>query len=366
MATDDDWTRILAWLREEDRLRLQTLWHMADDTRREHVDDVVHLRGLIEISAYCTRQCFYCGLRAANTRLDRYRMSVEEIMDGVREAERRGYGTVVLQSGEDPGLTRSWVEGLVRRIKDETGLAVTLSLGERSPDELEAWRRAGADRYLLKFETSDEALYRRIHPSPRDRPSNRIAALRVLRDLGYETGSGVMIGIPGQTYGSLADDILLFRDLDLDMIGVGPFLPHPETPMGRGEWRPDVPAGHQVPNSELASYKVLALARLYRPDANIPSTTALATLNKTRGIEYGLMRGANVVMPNLTPGRYRANYQIYPGKAYVGDPVPGMHGLEDRIKSIGRTIGKGPGGRIARARSSPDHGTSSSRTNGES
>lgn len=353
MAADDDRARVLAWLREEDPWRLEALWRMADTTRREHVGDAVHLRGLIEISAHCVRQCLYCGLRAENARIERYRMSADEIMDTVREAERRGYGTVVLQSGEDFALTRFWVESLVERIKRETGLAVTLGLGERSEIELAAWRRAGADRYLLKFETSDRELYRQIHPPLPGRNSERIAILGTLRALGYETGGGVMVGIPGQSYASLAEDILLFRELDLDMIGIGPYLPHPDTPMGRGEWRPGIAAEEQVPNSEQMTCKVIALARLACPDANIPSTTALATLNRVRGVELGLMRGANVFMPNLTPRRYRANYQIYPGKAYLADSAPGTPGIEDRIRRIGRIIGTGPGRRVMRVRSSP-------------
>ena len=197
----------------------------------------------------------------------------------VRKAVEFGYGTVVLQAGEDPELTCQRIAGLVRRIKAETPLAVTLSLGERDDDELAAWREAGADRYLLRFETSNRALYERIHP-PRPtcrRPSrrrvcryDRLAILATLRRLGYEVGSGVMIGIPGQTYDDLADDIELFGRLNLDMIGVGPYLPHPDTPLADRDAWPDAADGQQVPANEVMTYKVIALARLVCPRANIP------------------------------------------------------------------------------------------------
>jgi biotin synthase len=228
----------------------------------------------------------------------------------------------------------------IRRIKSESTLAVTLSLGERHPDDLAAWREAGADRYLLRFETSNPALYERIHPRrPGDAP-DRLALLAALRQMGYEVGSGVMIGIPGQTYDDLAGDLELFGALDLEMIGVGPFLPHPDTPLGV-EPR-DVP--DQVPNSELMTYKVVALARLLCPRANIPSTTALATLNRVNGRELGLVRGANVLMPNLTPTEYRRLYEIYPAKACLYETAEQCHGcLVGRIAALGRTIGTGRG-----------------------
>lgn len=324
---------------------LDGLWREADDCRSRHVGEAVHLRGLIEISNYCVRRCAYCGLNVSRDRLERYRMSMTEIMACVGQAVQFGYGTVVLQAGEDPGLSGEWVETLVRRIKRETDLAVTLSLGERDDADWRRWREAGADRYLLRFETSDPELYTRIHPPHANRSSDRIAMLRRLRALGYEAGSGVMVGIPGQTYAMLAQDLLTFRELDLDMIGVGPYIPHPDTPLGR-EARTATPDPEQVPNTELMVYKVLALTRLVRPDANIPSTTALATLNREQGRELGLMRGANIVMPNLTPTRYRAAYEIYPAKVCIDESAADCRGcMRGRILSIGRALGKGPGGR---------------------
>lgn len=342
---------IISWLKEEDEDRLEALWQWADRVRKETVGDEVHLRGLIEISNYCIRRCGYCGLRSENKNLERYRMSEEEILSAVREAIRLGYGTVVFQSGEDYGIETRWLADLLRRIKKETSLAVTLSLGERERDDLKAWREAGADRYLLRFETSDQELYQRIHPSLPDRKSDRFAILKILKELGYEVGSGVMIGIPGQTYGSLARDIELFRELDLDMIGVGPYIPHPETPLGRGEWIREIPKEDQVPSTEKMVYKVMALARILCPESNIPSTTGLATINPESGRELGLRRGANVIMPNLTPSTYRRKYEIYPSKAcWFEDPSCFHQSLTEKILRIGRKIGKGRGNRIHRNR----------------
>ncbi len=341
-------TEILTWLREEDERRLEELWRRADAVRREHVGDAVHLRGLVEISNHCVRRCAYCGIAAGNRELVRYRMGAGEIVACARQAVALGYGTVVLQAGEDYGIGREWLAGIVRGIRSETPLAVTLSLGERPDEDLAAWRAAGADRYLLRFETSDTELYDRIHPPLPNRPSDRFAILRRLTELGYEAGSGVMIGIPGQTYSSLADDLETFAEMDLDMIGVGPYLPHPETPLGRGVL-PEAAPSEQVPNSELMTYKVVALARLVDPDANIPSTTALATLNIENGRELGLARGANVVMPNLTPTKYRALYEIYPAKACIRETaVQCGASLRGRIEGMGRTVGEGPGGRQRR------------------
>lgn len=336
---------IRSWLRERDEARLADLWRWADTVRQQHVGGEVHLRGLVELSNYCVRLCGYCGLRAANRQLRRYRMSPEEVMGCVARAVDFGYGTVVLQSGEDPGLSCRVVSELIGRIKAESPLAVTLSLGERSDEELAAWREAGADRYLLRFETSNRGLYHRIHP-PRDgQPDrDRLAILRVLRNLGYEVGSGVMIGIPGQTYDDLARDVNLFAELDLDMIGVGPYLVHPETPLADAENRPQAPPEEQVPANELMAYKVIALTRLVCPRANIPSTTALAALGGEAGRDLGLVRGANVIMPNLTPPEYRRLYEIYPNKACLSDDADHFaQCAADRLRTSGRCPAQGRG-----------------------
>jgi biotin synthase len=342
-----DHAALATWLRETDPAVLEALWRRADGTRAAHVGDEVHLRGLIEISNHCVRLCLYCGIRACAPGLTRYRMTADEILACAREAARLGYGTVVMQSGEDPGLTREFVADVVRGVKVETGLAVTLSLGERSDEDLAAWKEAGADRYLLRFETSDPDLYRRIHPSLPGTVSDRVRQLLRMREIGYEIGSGVMVGIPGQTWDILARDVELFRDLDIDMIGIGPFLPSPRTPLGGdGADRLRAPDGEQVPNDELTTLKVVALTRLVCPEANLPSTTALATIDPAAGRELGLSRGANIVMPNVTPPHYRVLYEIYPGKACIHETAQVCRGcMERRILSIGRRLGRGPGGR---------------------
>ena len=208
------------------------------------------------------------------------------------------------------------------------------------------WRAAGADRYLLRFETSDRNLFDEIHPPLGNESATASPFCGGCEQLGYEVGSGIMVGIPGQTYASVANDIALFRELDLDMIGIGPFIPHPATPLGSGfKVFPPV-NGEQVPNNELMVYKAVALTRLVRPDANIPATTALATINKKNGRELGLQRGANVFMPNLTPLKYRRLYEIYPAKACIaetGDACKVACGCASG--AIGRHIGSGPGGR---------------------
>ena len=337
-------TEIRSWLEETDPARLAELWRRADGVRQQNVGGDVHLRGLVELSNHCVRLCAYCGLRAPNTEVTRYRMSEAEILACAQQAVGYGYGTVVLQAGEDPGLTREGISDLVRRIKGETPLAVTLSLGERDDEELAAWREAGADRYLLRFETSNRALFEKVHPSRPDRPSDRLAILATLRELGYEVGSGVMIGIPGQTYDDLASDVELFDTLDLDMIGVGPYLVHPETPLAEANAGAAISGDEQVPANELMTYKVMALARLVCPRTNIPSTTALATLNTATGRELGLVRGANVIMPNLTPPKYRVHYQIYPGKACLSETAEQCSRcIAGRIESLGRQVGAGRG-----------------------
>jgi biotin synthase len=340
---------ILGWLREMDEAKLMHLWRQADEVRRRNVGEAVHLRGLIEVSNSCVRQCGYCGLRADHTQLERYRMTEEEILGCAHQARQYGYGTVVLQAGEDYGIAADWLAGVVRRIKTETNRAVTLSLGERPERDLAAWRRVGADRYLLRFETSDTDLYQLIHPSLPGQLSDRLAILQTLKRLDYEVGSGVMVGIPGQSFDSLAKDIATFRALDLDMVGVGPYISHPATPLGQGEWIRRLPEGEQVPNTEMMVYKVVALTRCVCPEANIPSTTALATINRESGRELGLMRGANVVMPNLTPPEYREKYEIYPGKACTNETAQACRMcLRHRIEALGRHVGNGPGGRLGR------------------
>lgn len=335
-------------LRQNDPQKLEPLWDQADRLRRQTVGNDVHLRGLLEISNFCVRTCAYCGLSRENIHLQRYRMTADEILDCVRQIVRFGYGTVVMQAGEDTGIEADWLAEIIQTIKRQTPLAVTLSMGERPLEDLRLWKQAGADRYLLRFETSDPSLYRLIHPARPGQTADRIEILRQLRELGYEVGSGVMIGIPGQSYRTLAGDIALFARMNLDMVGVGPYIAHPDTPLGSGRIVPKIDPADQVPNTEEMTYKVIALTRLVCPQANIPSTTALATINRDSGRELGLSRGANVVMPNCTPVQYRQLYQIYPGKACLNETAPVCQEcLAARIVSLGRTIGTGPGGRKA-------------------
>jgi biotin synthase len=337
---------ILQWLKEDRPSVLQDLFARADRVRKQYVGEAVHLRGLIEISSRCRRQCMYCGLRQANRKLTRYRMTREEILDCVREAVSLGYGTVVMQAGEDGALTAKWIAEIVRWIKRETSLAVTLSLGERSEEELHMWREAGADRYLLRFETSDPKLFHTIHPERHRGAPDRLWLLRHLKQLGYEAGGGVMVGIPGQSYESLANDALTFRALDLDMIGIGPYIPHPDTPLGSGQFFPEIDPARQVPAGEDMVYKMIALTRILCPSANIPSTTALATINKEHGRKQGLLVGANVVMPNLTPVKYRSLYEIYPAKACIEENATDCNQcLRGQIESLGRFAGRTAGSR---------------------
>jgi biotin synthase len=339
-------SEIRAWLKEQRPDALRELYAWADAVRMENVGDAVHLRGLIEISSHCERQCMYCGLRKANRDLERYRMTREEIEQCARMAIQLGYGTVVIQAGEDDALTAKWIAEIVGWIKRTTPLAVTLSLGERSKEDLRLWRKAGADRYLLRFETSDPYLYRTIHPQRFPGRPDRPMLLKELKGLGYEAGGGVMVGIPGQSYASLAQDLLAFCDFDLDMIGIGPYIAHPATPLGSGQLRPPIDPAEQAPSDEQMVYKMIALARILCPNANIPSTTALATINRAHGRMQGLRVGANVVMPNLTPVKYRPLYQIYPAKACIEESAMDCNQcLRGQIRSLNRFPGRSTGGR---------------------
>lgn len=324
---------------------LSTLWEWSDQVRRQHVGDAVHLRGLIEVSNYCAANCIYCGIRAGNHHLLRYRMEIPEILTQVRLAVKLGYGTVVLQSGESSRqMPGRWVTELIRTIRSECDLAITLGMGERSRDEYQEWFSAGANRYLMRYETSNSGLFHTLHPGHLGLES-RLNSLHLLREIGYEIGSGIMVGIPGQTWDDLAADLLLFRQLNLDMIGVGPFLPHPETPLGSSYLEGQVfTPGAQVPNNEITTLKTVALTRLVCPMANIPSTTALAAVDVKSGHELGLSRGANVIMPNLTPTHYRSLYEIYPAKADTGEAAEHYDSrLKARILALGRHPGIGRG-----------------------
>lgn len=307
----------------------EELFKAADEVRKKYLGDEVHLRGLIEFTNICKRNCMYCGLRRDNKSLNRYRLSHEEIIYFAKKAVSYGYKTLVLQGGEDDYYT---VERLVPIVKDlkALGVALTLSIGERPFEEYEAFKKAGADRFLLRIETTDKELYEKLDPGMSH--ENRIQCLKNLRKLGYEVGSGCLVGLPGQKIESLADDILFFKELDVDMNGIGPFIPNEDTPLKDAE-------GGQF---ELA-LKVMAIVRLLLPDINIPATTAMETLNK-QGRVIALQCGANVVMPNVTEGEYRKLYALYPGKICTGDTPAHCRGcISGKIRGIGRIVSDGPG-----------------------
>ena len=305
------------------------LFEAADKVRKENVGDCVHLRALIEFSNICRRDCFYCGLRCGNTNVQRYRLEPDEIVKLAQDAWGLGYKTVVMQSGEDPWFTGEILAGIIRRVK-EIGLAITLSVGERSREEYALWKEAGADRYLLRIETTDKVLYEELDPGMSW--DERVRCLNDLRDLGYELGTGSLVGLPGQTTESIARDILFFNTLDADMIGVGPFIPHPETPLaGTGGGTFD------------RACRVVSICRLLQPTSNIPATTAMETLDPN-GRMLALQRGANVVMPNVTETEYRPLYQLYPGKICLNDAPAHCRGcITGKIKSIGREVAEDAG-----------------------
>jgi len=302
----------------------------ADRVRRQTVGDAVHVRGIIEFSNFCRCNCLYCGLRRDNHRLARRRMSFEQIVETAVLAERLGLGTVVLQSGEDLWWTAEGVAELIAEIKRRTHLAVTLSLGEREAWEYALWREAGADRYLLKHETADPELYRRLHPGASF--ENRLECLETLAELGYQIGAGCIIGLPGQTPASLAADLRLLQCFEVHMAGLGPLIPHRDTPLA-----------HAPTGSLAVTLNMLALARLLLPDLMLPATTALETA-QPGGQLAGLKAGANVLMPNLTPRDQATLYEIYPGRPGPLRPVLAeVQRIQRVIKEAGRSVGRGPG-----------------------
>lgn len=301
------------------------IFEEADRVRKQEMGDQVHLRGLIEFSNYCTRKCLYCGLRCDIKALSRYRMGIDEIVKSAADAEALGYRSVVLQSGEDPFYNAARLAELVYRIKESTDLAVTLSCGEFSYADYKRMKDAGADRYLLRFETADSGLYRRLHPD--SDLERRLECLHYLRDLRYQTGTGFMTGLPGETPEIMARNLLLLKELDADMAGIGPFIPNPRTPLS-GE----------KGGSLLTALKAVALARLILRNAHIPATTAMGSLDP-QGRQKALKAGANVVMPNVTPMQYREMYQLYPNKICLADdPGHCRSCITGIIHSLGRSV----------------------------
>lgn len=303
------------------------IYESADKIRRKNVGDTVHLRAIIEFSNICKRQCIYCGLNRENKNLPRFRMNRDEILEVAKEAVAAGYRTIVLQSGEDDYFTADRLADIIGDVKKlEPNPAVTVSCGERGEDDYRIWREAGADRYLLKHETADPVIYNKLHPC--GTLEQRVNCLRTLSSLGYETGSGFMVGLPGQTPETLGRDLLLLKEIPCKMAGIGPFISNPKTPL----------AGEPDGDPEMAR-RAVAIARLLLPKANLPLTTSLSILaNKEQdsSVENPFAFGANVVMKKVTPDKYKEAYEIYPAQFKTTNVSEDRKELEQLIRSCGR------------------------------
>ena len=305
----------------------EQLFEKARALRNLHYGNRVFVRGLIEFTNYCKNNCYYCGIRLGNQNARRYRLTPEEILSCCREGYALGYRTFVLQGGEDPFFTAEKIQQLVRSIKTEfPQCAVTLSVGEHPREVYEAWRNAGADRYLLRHETADDCHYRSLHPAAMD-PENRRRCLYDLRELGYQVGCGMMVGSPGQTPEHLAQDMKFIEELQPHMVGIGPFLPQRDTPFG----------AEKAGDLDLTLF-LLGCVRLMLPTVLLPSTTALASLHP-QGRELGILAGANVCMPNLSPQSVREKYALYDNKLHSGEEsAQALEELKKRMAAIGCEI----------------------------
>ncbi|UJX42589.1 [FeFe] hydrogenase H-cluster radical SAM maturase HydE [Desulfovibrio sp. JY] len=307
------------------------LFSAAEALTRQNFGLEIYLRGIIEFSNHCANNCRYCGLRRANRGLSRYRMDVDDILAATALAGELSVGTVVLQSGDDFAYSKEDIGRIVTGAKEASDVAVTLSLGDRPAADLDYWRSCGADRYLLKMETFDEALYARSRPGLT--VADRLGRIEALRAAGYEVGSGIITDLPGMTLDILARDLLRLADLDLDMIAAGPFVPHPDTPYGT-----------EAAGSVLTALRAMAILRLLNPLANIPSTSALSALREGAR-EQGLTVGANVIMPSLTPETVSAAYNIYPGKnVFRADAASRVEAARAAIRRVGRLPSTAVGG----------------------
>lgn len=314
---------------------IEALYKRAYEVKKQYVGTKVYLRGLIELSNICTRNCYYCGIRKDNHLLERYYIDKEEVLKEARWCFEQHYGSLTIQTGERSD--KSWIdyiEELIKEIKTLTDgkMGITLSLGEQSEETYLRWFEAGAHRYLLRIETSNPDLYKSLHPAENSF-ENRLGCIRSLKKIGYQVGSGVMIGLPHQTMEDLADDILFFYDEDIDMIGMGPFIPHHQTPLAYllSTFHPEEALEQAL--------KMIAATRIALKDVNIASTTALQALHP-KGRELGLLAGANVLMPNITDTRFRKGYQLYEGKPGLNENALAIRkALEESIYSIGESIG---------------------------
>ena len=311
----------------EDAEVLGYLQEKAQQTTIARFGHAVFIRGLIEISNRCRNNCLYCGIRKSNSMVSRYALSRETILSCCREGYALGFRTFVLQGGEDVSQTDDWVEETVSTIRQEfPDCAITLSLGEKTKEAYQRFFKAGANRYLLRHETFNESHYRKLHPSEMNR-DYRLQCLEWLKEIGYQTGTGIMVGSPGQTIEHLVEDLLFIESFHPEMIGIGPFIPHKDTPFA------NEPAG-----SIGMTRKLISIFRLMHPSALIPATTALASLSSD-GREQGILAGANVVMPNLSPTAVREKYTLYNQKAAFGsEAAEGLKLLEKQLNKIGYTI----------------------------
>ena len=325
----EEWIRLFLEYDGED---VSLAMELARQTALERFGKKVWFRGIVEFTNICACDCYYCGIRCSNRRAERYRLSLEDILECCREGYEAGFRTFVLQGGEDGWFTDERLCGIVRSIKEQyPDCAVTLSVGERSRESYQRLYDAGADRYLLRHETADEDHFRLLHPE-RQTLSNRLRCLRDLKDIGYQTGCGIMVGSPGQTPRTLAADMLFMQELRPQMVGVGPFLPHQDTPF-REEQAGDV---------ELTLF-ILALCRLMLPQVLLPATTALGTA-QTDGRARGILAGCNVIMPNLSPESVRKKYMLYDNKAGTNlSAREGIALLRRQMEEIGYEIVVGRG-----------------------
>lgn len=315
----------------------ERLYSKAYDMKAKYVGKKVFFRGIVEFSNLCEKNCYYCGLRRENKFVKRYKMTESQALRDAKWAFDNKFGSIVIQAGErtDKAFAKL-IEKLILKIKEESNgkLGITLSLGEQEKDTYKRWFDAGAHRYLLRIESSNEDLYKTLHPSDHSF-AKRIKSLETLSHLGYQLGSGVMIGLPGQTTEHLADDILFFRNMDFDMIGMGPFIIHKDTPLAEGFTNFEELKERQL---EL-SLKMIAVSRILLKDVNIASTTALQAL-KPDGRELGLLAGANVIMPNITDIEFRPYYQLYENKPCINEGYGECNScLKRRIEFLGETIG---------------------------
>lgn len=329
-----DREELLFLLDNLDEKNKELLIKRANETRLKYYKDSVYLRGLIEFTNVCSRHCLYCGIRAENKNADRYRLTKEQIISCADIGEKLGYKTFVLQGGEDPYFTDEIMVDIISTIKkNHPDCAITISIGERSYESYEKMFLAGADRYLIRHETASRKLYEKLHPGASF--DNRRKCLYDLRKIGYQIGSGFMIGLPGQTNKDLVEDLIFVKELNPEMCGIGPFIPQKDTPL-RDE------KGGTLEDT----ITLLAVLRLLLPDCLLPATTSLGTINPL-GREMGLKAGANVVMPNLSPSNVREKYALYDGKICTGDEAAECRGcIERRINNAGYQVEIGRGDNI--------------------